>query len=712
MEPKPTLNIREEFEKILHPILSPRQSFELVEGSLMSLDSEDFGFALHWLKVTSVSNIELAYAYARKIGEARSKLPLKGVQLWIHDALALYDQEGLYPAIKALEDLDDFIERRSRATYSCRLEEVKPKLEIFIRGLAGRGLQLKHGKEVFTDTEYLYLPKTISRYRDKKKNAALYKSYACFLWAQTWYGTFKKQTYTSDSTRKRLERYADSEKARQYFLSLENIRLLACIQRELPGLYREMHTLFPVSVPRDKTWKMVCQRLERVGASVEDTFDAVDLMMRLRITLPDIAAYQGNLNLSAVEEKVEQRKSDLLSEVEDLVNNRIVNKDEIEQMLDSFNNPARSSEDMSDSQYDDGKEDSEGALVSKDSGGNERLTKILEALMQDVAQLDDSLFETLGEGGDNGNVGDAGQQRNKLDEVDLSARESILELDEWDYLRDSYRKRWCHVNIRTIEPLENNFRQQTIEKYPYLISQIRKVFEAMRDQPRYANRQTDGDEIDLDAAVDTYRARIAGEELSERMYIRRQQNERNVATCLLVDMSGSTKGWINLAMRESLILFGEALNTLGDQYAIIGFSGLTRQRCEIYTVKEFSENSSQMVNARIANIQAKDYTRMGFAVRYATDQLLKTEARHRVLLLLSDGKPDDYDGYQGEYGIQDTRKAILEAQGHAIRPYSVTIDKQAQDYLPRLFGPGQYMILNHVAALPLKLTEVYRKLSM
>ena len=90
---------------------------------------------------------------------------------------------------------------------------------------------------------------------------------------------------------------------------------------------------------------------------------------------------------------------------------------------------------------------------------------------------------------------------------------------------------------------------------------------------------------------------------------------------------------------------------------------------------------------------------------------MQTEARHRILLMLSDGKPDDYDGYQGEYGIQDTRRAILEAQGSGINPYSITIDKQAQTYLPRLFGPGQYMILNDVSRLPLKLSEVYQKLS-
>ena len=102
---------------------------------------------------------------------------------------------------------------------------------------------------------------------------------------------------------------------------------------------------------------------------------------------------------------------------------------------------------------------------------------------------------------------------------------------------------------------------------------------------------------------------------------------------------------------------------------------------------------------------------MGFAIRSASKTLMKINSKHKILLLLSDGKPADYDGYQGEYGIQDTRKAIQEAQGMSISPFCITIDKQAQVYLPRLFGVGNYIILNDVSALPLKLSEIYRKLS-
>jgi len=693
-------------EDILRPILSPRQPFDVVEHSLLSLSEEDQVFALHWIEVIAVSNIELTYVFANTIGNARRMLPLKGVRVWLLESLALYDREGLYPAMLVLQDIDGFRQRYATRVYTCELKEVKPHLDIFIRGLAGRALSVKPNEEVYTDTEHLYLPKSISKYRDKEKNITLYKAIACFLWAQTWYGTFKRRGYSSQTTQARLEAYTDPDAAKRYFVTLENIRLLANIERDLPGLFREMNALSPLILPRERSWKVISKKLSELNASVEDTFDALDLLIRLRIPFPD-TAYQGGLNLNEVELKIETRKSKTLSDITELLKNNTINQEQLEQAKDALNAAQGTDRETTQTEGDGDKQTSVDG--SNTTGQEERnLVEILQALLQDVEHIDDGLL------GDMPAV-DPGEKRDDDERKQQQMPEALsreqIELDEWDYLRQSYRTKWCRVSINEVPGIKDGFRQQTKDKYPFLLSQIRKIFEAMRDQPRYANRQTDGDDIDLDAVVDTYTARLAGEELSDRMYIRRQRSERSVSVCLLIDMSGSTKGWINLAMRESLILVSEALNTLGDQYAIMGFSGLTRQRCEIYMVKDFADNQTQETSNRISNIQAKDYTRMGFAVRYATRCLLKTDAKHRILLMLSDGKPDDYDGYQGEYGIQDTRKAILEAQGHSINPYSITIDKQAQVYLPRLFGPGKYMILNDVSTLPLKLSEVYKSIS-
>ena len=680
----------------LKPILSPRQSIDAIQASFAKLDTADQAFGLHWIKVIAVSNIELAYTFAVELGTAREKLNQKGLKIWLGESLTIYDREGLYPAVSALQGVDSFRQRFQKKRYQCALEEVKPKLDVFIRGLAGRALNLKPDSKTYTDTEHLYLPKTISHYQDKNKNKALYKSIACFLWAQTWYGTFKQKGINARTTQNRLDSYKNPTEAKRCFLSLENIRLLANIERELPGLYREMNALSPLLIPQDKTWRVISSRLKKPTASVEDTFSALDDLLRLRISLP-MVDYQGSLNLSQVELVRAERKDKLVNEINDLLNNNTINQDQLSQAIEAL------SDSQTEAQEGETSEGGSGAAGLEYPESSE-LNDILESLAQDVDYLDIEDFGGLAYQAENHQTNDRQQPANADFEADAY-------YDEWDYLRQNYREAWCRLRIKSIEPIEDNFKQQTLEKYPHLMRQIRKVFEAMRDQPRLANRQTDGEDIDLDAVVDMHTALIAGKELSERMYIHRLRNERNVAVCLLVDMSGSTKGWINLAMRQSLILFSEALNTLGDQYAIFGFSGLTRQRCEIYTVKQFLEHNPKLVNNRISNIQAKDYTRMGFAIRYATDELKQVQSKHRILLLLSDGKPDDYDGYQGEYGIQDTRKAILEAQGHAIKPFSITIDKQAQKYLPRLFGPGQYTILNDISLLPLKISEIYRKLS-
>jgi nitric oxide reductase NorD protein len=180
----------------------------------------------------------------------------------------------------------------------------------------------------------------------------------------------------------------------------------------------------------------------------------------------------------------------------------------------------------------------------------------------------------------------------------------------------------------------------------------------------------------------------------------------------MVDMSGSTRGWINDAEREALLLLCEALERLGDRYAIYGFSGITRKRCELFRIKTFDDAYDDEVKARINGIRPQEYTRMGFAIRHLTQLLNGIEARTKVLVTLSDGRPDDYfDPYRGAYGIEDTRMALLEAKRAGVRPFCITLDKEARDYLPHMYGAARYIILDDVAQLPLKVADIYRHIT-
>ena len=290
--------------------------------------------------------------------------------------------------------------------------------------------------------------------------------------------------------------------------------------------------------------------------------------------------------------------------------------------------------------------------------------------------------------------------------------EGVFLYDEWDFRRRHYRKDWCILRERDMPAGKAAFYSQTIEKYRGSVYTLRRGFEALRARVQRVRHQQIGDEIDLDALVRARIDSLNGEEMSERILSRLERRERDIAVVFMVDVSGSTKGWINDAERECLVLLCEALQILGDRYAIYGFSGMTRKRCELYRIKHIDEPYSDEVRSRIAGIEPRDYTRMGVTIRHLTQVLNNVSARTRLLITLSDGKPDDYDGYRGEYGIEDTRQALAEAKHAGIHPFCITIDQQAREYLPHMYGAVNYTLIDDVRQLPIRVSSVYRQLTV
>ena len=338
------------------------------------------------------------------------------------------------------------------------------------------------------------------------------------------------------------------------------------------------------------------------------------------------------------------------------------------------------------------------------------LTGLVQSILQDLGELPPDYLEPAGTG-----VYEAGLQTEpgagpEGDAASADDRASLY--DEWDHARKRYRRDWCALRIRDVHPGDPEFVWRTLEKYRPQIASLKRTFEALRGEDRMQRRQPHGDGIDLEAAVAGRADLAAGREFPERFFTRRQRAERSIGVLFLVDMSGSTKGWINDAEREALVLLCEALEVLGDRYAIYGFSGMTRKRCELYRVKRFDETYGTAVKGRIAGITPQDYTRMGVAIRHAAEMFASEDVRTRLLITLSDGKPDDFgDGYRGEYGIEDTRHALFEARRQGIHPFCITIDEQAREYLPHMYGAASWMLIDDVRRLPLRTAEVYRRLT-
>jgi len=289
--------------------------------------------------------------------------------------------------------------------------------------------------------------------------------------------------------------------------------------------------------------------------------------------------------------------------------------------------------------------------------------------------------------------------------------EGIHILDEWDYRRQGYRKKWAL--LRETEASEGGltFARDTLKLYGGIIQRIKRQFERIRLDQLLLRRQREGDNLDLDAVIEAYTDTRAGLTPSDQVFTYLQRDKRDIATVFLIDLSGSTSGWINQMERTSLLILCEALQILKDRFAIYGFSGRTRKRCELFRIKGFDDQYDDSIKRRIANLRALEYTRLGPPIRHLTRLMSKIEAKTRLMITLSDGKPDDYDGYRGDYGIEDTRQALIEAQNQGIHPFCITIDKAEHSYLSHMYGPVNYTFIDDINKLPLKIPEIYRKLT-
>ena len=298
----------------------------------------------------------------------------------------------------------------------------------------------------------------------------------------------------------------------------------------------------------------------------------------------------------------------------------------------------------------------------------------------------------------------------------VSALQRGIAYPEWDYRRQHYREQNALVQVRTAPPGNPVWVAETLESHQGLLEGIRRRFELLRTHRAWLRGQVDGDELDLDAYVDAVANLRAGSGLTDRLYRTQRCAERNLAILLLIDVSGSTDSWISQGRRvidverEALLLVSIALQSLGAPYAIQAFSGQGREAVVVRDIKTFEEAYGQEVALRIASLEPEHYTRCGAAIRHASANLMCQPAARRLLLVLSDGKPSDNDDYEGRYGVEDTRQAVLEAVLQGISPFCLTIDRQASAYLPRIFGATRYALLPRPELLPTVLLDWMKRL--
>jgi nitric oxide reductase NorD protein len=299
-------------------------------------------------------------------------------------------------------------------------------------------------------------------------------------------------------------------------------------------------------------------------------------------------------------------------------------------------------------------------------------------------------------------------------EVDSGAAAGEHVYPEWDYTRRAYHPAYCRVREEIAPESGSDWKPDAAARRR--IRRVRRQFEALRPRRQVFPAQADGDELDLNALVRSYADLRAGAEGSERVYLQARDAERDLAVAMLVDASLSTDSWIDNRRvldveKEALLCLSHGLTACGDSHALYAFTSRKRHDVSVLTLKDFDEPLDGRARRRIEALKPGYYTRMGAALRHVTARLAPRPNRHRLLLLLTDGKPNDADHYEGRYGVEDTRRAIHEARRAGLAVFGITVDTRARDYFPYLFGRGAYAIVGRIARLPAALPLIYRQLT-
>lgn len=286
---------------------------------------------------------------------------------------------------------------------------------------------------------------------------------------------------------------------------------------------------------------------------------------------------------------------------------------------------------------------------------------------------------------------------------------------EWDYKKRLLQKDHCCV-----VPVVSGS-AKPIPLPPELARAARKIrrqFQSLQSQRQWVRGLDDGSEIDLEAYINYCGERASGQKISQpALYKQMLPGHRDLATLVLADLSLSTEASLDEntriidVIRDSLYLFSESLCRTTDQFAMYGFSSKNRQMVRFTTIKGFDDKYDNRVRGHIQTIKPGLFTRMGGAIRQATEILQRRPNAQKLLLLITDGKPNDLDKYEGRYGIEDTKAAISEAKQAGLIPFCITIDQDAKEYLPYLFGSKGYARIKDAQQLPSELPLLYAQLT-
>ena len=749
------------FYKLVYPSVPNEWEIDAIVDEVVAIPQASQELLFDQIPVIWPISHSLCLAFLEDGCRVIEAVPEELVSQWVREILRNYEEDGLASARRLITQVKQDFLRPLRTSNTVSFEDVSTRLRYYLRGISGEQVDLSVDATAYTDTTHFYLPPALSLLDQQVHNRLLYKFILTLHWGFCCLGTFRlRQTLFAsakpesavrsenfDEPNDRSQAFTKFEKpelAADLFFLTETRRVMAWIKKDLPGLAREFSHLgdefikkygilgdeddlsariswlgifalfagaaFPPGVEQKlNPPATLMNSSEMVSADLERIYTSIDLNGE-KYVRPPLMNLLGRHDFTKADNEIRRK--------------RVVMKENFISLLQSLDRTVGGHPQNEGNQHLPGSVDKAMVVLNNQSEANgdhrlsallnnpeveipDELSELIRNIEKDLGHIPPSYFSAAS--------GAPGRGFNRQDQVDSGLEESFetnhMVFDEWDYRRDGYRKNWCRIFERELPVLHSSFVNLTLEKHRGILLKLRRQFEMMKTSEHFVRRQREGEDLDLDAIVEARGDKRAGISPSSKLFVRLQRNDRDIATIFLVDMSNSTEGWVGTVIKEALVLLCEVMDVAGDAYGILGFSGMRRSRCDLYRIKSIEEPYNQTIHQRINSVLPREYTRMGPAIRYACEKLKTHEARTRLLVVITDGKPEDYDDYKGEYAIEDTKKALMEARGSGLHTFCITVDREAQEYLPQMFGIGNYIFIDEIDKLPARMIDMYRLLT-
>jgi len=563
--------------------------------------------------------------------------------------------------------------KEANLTHAVKLSNIKPRLTIFARAITGKPVDIYEAeREGGYKNNNFFLPTKFTEFATIEENTSFYLFRVLYLSVQknldfNWNDAIEhslnvsqeQARITSVTVLKELfEQFPITEKYHQKFLQ----HYRGSVKNELQADYSFLYGKWMRNTPEDTSEDMLKNFSEKVKTIEEEQVKTV-------------------LKANAVEEIVSIQVDE--KQLEDAV---LLHQFEKVETADEFGGNFR------DMDGDDELDDHANALEDL----NMKFTVRVDDPTHSVYQTDFVENTTISESAERNEKG------------------YFIPYDEWDYSKRAYKDNFCKVFPQSILKTDVDYYKRAITKNASTLIGLRKMLTTVNNKFQQRRRQTQGEEFDIDAITDLFVDVHSGHTPSEKIYLSKRKKEKDLSILLLLDSSLSSDGYaagsrvIDVEKQVS-ILFGEILDEFNIDFSINSFYSKTRNHSTYITMKGFDDEWNK-AKFKIGAIEPSGYTRIGPALRHSGALLDKRNTKNKWVILISDGKPNDYDRYEGKYGINDVKQALRELNERQINSYALAIEAEAKYYLPQMFGQNHYQILTSPVELLQSLVKLYEKI--